>query len=349
MAIELLVVYAQVLEGAFAPFVANIMENIALPGLAFYLHDPVRHMSARLVPQLLNSYKKAYGATSNELSGLWTATVEKVIEVLSPEPAIETLAEMYQCFYESVEVVGKNCLSTDQMGAVIEAVQGTIDDYKTRVEERSRVLAASTPEDLEDTAEEMEIEVEEDQTLLADMNKAFHAIFKNHGSAFLPLWEKLMTTYQSFLTSPDATQKQWALCIMDDVLEYCGGDSVRYANVISQPLIEGCQSESAAIRQAAAYGIGVAAHRGGAPWAQFLGSSLPVLFQATQVPDARNEDNVYATENACAAIAKVLHFNAGSVGDVQAVISQWLNTLPVTNDEEAAPYAYAYLSELIDQ
>lgn len=349
MAIELLVVYAQVLEGAFAPFVANIMENIALPGLAFYLHDPVRHMSARLVPQLLNSYKKAYGPTSNELSGLWTATVEKVIEVLSPEPAIETLAEMYQCFYESVEVVGKNCLTIDQMGAVIDAVQGTIDDYKTRVEERSRVLAAATPEDLEDTAEEMEIEVEEDQTLLADMNKAFHAIFKNHGSAFLPLWEKLMTTYQSFLTSQDATQKQWALCIMDDVLEYCGGDSVRYANVISQPLIEGCQSESAAIRQAAAYGIGVAAHRGGAPWSQFLGSSLPVLFQATQVPEARNEDNVYATENACAAIAKVLHFNAGSVGDVQAVIGQWLNTLPVTNDEEAAPYAYAYLSELIDQ
>lgn len=349
MAIELLVVYAQVLEGAFAPFVANIMENIALPGLAFYLHDPVRHMSAGLVPQLLNSYKKAYGPTSNELSGLWTATVEKVIEVLSPEPAIETLAEMYQCFYESVEVVGKNCLTIDQMGAVIDAVQGTIDDYKTRVEERSRVLAAATPEDLEDTAEEMEIEVEEDQTLLADMNKAFHAIFKNHGSAFLPLWEKLMTTYQSFLTSQDATQKQWALCIMDDVLEYCGGDSVRYANVISQPLIEGCQSESAAIRQAAAYGIGVAAHRGGAPWSQFLGSSLPVLFQATQVPEARNEDNVYATENACAAIAKVLHFNAGSVGDMQAVIGQWLNTLPVTNDEEAAPYAYAYLSELIDQ
>jgi hypothetical protein len=34
---------------------------------------------------------------------------------------------------------------------------------------------------------------------------------------------------------------------------------------------------------------------------------------------------------------------------VQNVITQWVETLPVTNDEEAAPYAYAYLAELIDK
>jgi hypothetical protein len=73
------------------------------------------------------------------------------------------------------------------------------------------------------------------------------------------------------------------------------------------------------------------------------------LFRATQIPDARNEDNVYATENACAAIAKILHFNSSAIQDVQTVITQWIDTLPVTNDEEAAPYAYAYLAQLIDQ
>ena len=67
------------------------------------------------------------------------------------------------------------------------------------------------------------------------------------------------------------------------------------------------------------------------------------------MPDARNEDNVYATENACAAIAKILHYNATNVADPQTVVTQWIETLPVTNDEEAAPYAYAYLAKLIDQ
>lgn len=349
MAIELLVVYAQVLEGAFAPYVAEIMEKVALPGLAFFFHDPVRYISAKLVPQLLSSYKKSYGAQSNELAGLWTATVDKLLEVLTAEPAIDTLAEMYQCFYESVEVVGKGCLGKDQLSRFIDSVHSAIEDYKDRVAQREEDKEGATAEDAEDDAEELLIAIEDDQTLLSDMNKAFHSIFKNHGTDFLPAWERLMPTYEGFLSSADPTQRQWGLCIMDDVLEYCGEQSVRYANYISQPLINGCQDPSPAIRQAAAYGIGVAAHRGGAPWAQFLGGSVPFLFQVTQVPDARNEDNVYATENACAAIAKILHYNSSTVGDVQGVLTQWVETLPVTNDEEAAPYAYAYLAELIDQ
>lgn len=347
MAIELLVVYAQVLEGDFAPYVANIMEKVALPGLAFFFHDPVRYISAKLVPQLLSSYKKAYGSPSNELAGLWAASVDKILEVLSAEPAIDTLAEMYQCFYESIEVLGKDCLTADHMARFIDAVHSTLEDYKDRVAQRAADKEGATADDVEDEAEDTLLAIEDDQTLLSDMNKAFHSVFKSHGAAFLPAWEKLMPTYEGFLKSSDPTQRQWGLCIMDDVLEYCGAESQRYANYITQPLIEGCQDPSPAIRQAAAYGIGVAAHRGGAPWSQFLSGSVPFLFQVTQVPEARNEDNVYATENACAAIAKILHFNANSLGDSEPVIHEWVKTLPVLNDEEAAPYAYAYLAELI--
>ncbi|KAH7350072.1 importin subunit beta-3 [Plectosphaerella cucumerina] len=349
MAIELLVVYAQVLEGSFSPYVAEIMEKIALPGLSFFFHDPVRFVSAKLVPQLLSSYKKAYGPQSNELAGLWNASVGKLLEVLSAEPAIDTLAEMYQCFYESVEVVGKNSLTAEHMNGFIDGALSTLEDYKDRVAKRQDATEEANGEDAEDDMEETLIAIEDDQTLLSDMNKAFHSIFKNHGAAFLPAWERLMTTYQLFLQSKDDTQRQWGLCIMDDVLEYCGPESIRYAATISQPLVEGCRSESPAIRQAAAYGIGVAAHRGGAPWGQFVSGALPYLFQVTQIPDARNDDNVYATENACAAIAKILHFNAGQVQDAQAIVPQWLETLPVAYDEEAAPYAYAYLAELVEQ
>jgi HEAT repeat protein len=349
MAIELLVVYAQVLEGAFAPYVAEIMEKIALPGLAFFFHDPVRFVSAKLVPQLLSSYKKAYGSPSNELNGLWNGTVDKLLEVLTAEPAIDTLAEMYQCFYESVDVLGKDCLTPQHMQRFIDSVTSALEDYKDRVAQRAEDKEGTTADDAEDEAEELMMAIEDDQTLLSDMNKAFHVVFKYHGASFLPSWERLITTYEGFLASQDPTQRQWGLCIMDDVLEYCGPESIHYANYITQPLVMGCQDSSPAIRQAAAYGIGVAAHRGGAPWSQFLGGTVPYLFQATQLPDARSEDNVYATENACAAIAKILHYNSSAVQDVQTVTAQWVETLPVVNDEEAAPYAYLYLAELIDK
>ncbi|KAK0610440.1 armadillo-type protein [Bombardia bombarda] len=347
MAIELLVVYAQVLEGDFAPYVAEIMESIALPGLAFFFHDPVRFVSAKLVPQLLSSYKKHYGVESNELNGLWNATVDKLLEVLTAEPAIDTLAEMYQCFYESVEVIGRRCLSEAHMDRFIDAVSSTLTDYKERVSQREEDNEGVTAEDAEDDQEELLMAIEDDQTLLSDMNKAFHCIFKYHESSFLRAWQRLIMTYDGFLKSSDPTQRQWGLCIMDDVLEYCGNDSVGFANYISEPLLNGCKDPSPAIRQAAAYGIGVAAHRGGSAWAAFLGRALENLFAIMQVPDARNEENIYATENACAAIAKILHYNASAIQPVDQIIAQWIEYLPVTNDEEAAPYAYLYLTELI--
>jgi hypothetical protein len=347
MAIELLVVYAQVLEGDFAPYVPEVMQNIAVPGLAFFFHDPVRVVSAKLVPQLLNSYKKAYGNPSNELTGLWNATLEKILEVLTAEPAIDTLAEMYQSFYESVEVMGKNCLSAQQMEAFITAAQSALEDYKDRVKQRAED-ADGDKEDGEEESEDVLFAIEDDQTLLSEMNKSFHCIFKNHGVNFLPAWSKLSSTYEQFLKSADPTQRQWGICIMDDVLEFCGERSWEYNGFIIDPLAIGCRDPAPANRQAAAYGIGVAAHHGGANWAGFLGAAVDLLFEVCAVPDPRNDDNVFATENASAAIAKILHYNASQVRDVQAVTERWIDTLPVINDEEAAPYAYAYLAQLID-
>jgi len=349
MAIELLVVYAQVLEGAFAPYVPEVMEKIALPGLAFFFHDPVRVVSAKCVPQLLNSYKKAFGNPSNQLSGLWNGTIVKLLEVLSAEPAVDTLAEMYQCFYESVEVMGKDCLTPQHMETFIDSAFSALEDYKDRVAARAEERLEGQQEEGEEESEDMMFAIEDDQTLLSDMNKAYHCIFKNHGVAFLKAWERLHATYEQFLKSQDPTQRQWGLCIMDDVLEFCGDQSWNYKDYIIEPLVAGCRDSAPANRQAAAYGIGVAAHKGGPQWSEFLAPAVDLLFQVTQFPNARGDDDVYATENACAAIAKVLHFNPSSLPNQQQIIVQWIDTLPVVNDEEAAPYAYLYLAQLIEQ
>ncbi len=347
MAIELIVIYAQQLEEAFEPYVLEIMDKVALPGLAFFFHDPVRIASAKSVPMLLNSYKKAHGERSASVAKLWELAVDKILEVLSAEPAIDTLAEMYQCFYESVEVLGKDCLSPTHMAAFIESAKSTIEDYQVRVKKRAE--DNQDIEDGEEESEEMLFAIEDDQTLLSDMNKAFHTIFKNQETSFLPAWQRLIPFYQEFATSSDSTQRQWALCIYDDVLEFCGDQSWSYQNHIRQPLIDGMQDTVPANRQAACYGVGIAAQKGGAPWSDFVAQSLQVLFSICQTPYAREDDHIYATENACASISKILQANASKVPNIQEVISLWISTLPVVNDEEAAPYAYMFLAGLIDQ
>lgn len=347
MAIELIVIYSQILEGAFDPYVMEIMENVSLPGLAFFFHDPTRVASAKSVPVLLNSVKKAHGERSPMLQKIWEETIDKVLEVLSAEPAIDTLAEMYQCFYESVEVVGKNCLTQAHMAAFIESARSTLEDYQTRVKQRAEEWQEI--EEGEEESEETLFAIEDDQTLLSDMNKAFHTIFKNQETSFLPSWSRLMPFYDAFITSTDSTQRQWALCIMDDVLEFCGHQSWSYQDHIRRPLIDGMRDPVPANRQAACYGVGIAAQKGGAPWSTFVAESLPLLFAVCQLPEAREDDHVFATENACASIAKILQANSSKVNNIQEVVQHWLSTLPVVNDEEAAPYAYMFLAQLIDQ
>lgn len=348
MAAELLVVYAKVLEGDFAPYAADIMEKVVMPGLVFVFHDPVRAISAKLVPQLLNCCKKAWGLQDPRMAQLWAVTVKQLLDVLKSEKIIDTLAEFYQSFYESVEVLGRNCLAPEHMTLFVEGVNVVLLEYKQRVLERAEDQEGEA-EDAEDEAEEVQLAIEDDQTLLSDMNKAFNSIFKNHGTSFLGPWERLMPLYKEFLSSGDQMQRQWGLCIMDDVFEYCGPVSIQYAPYVTQPLVLGCSDESAPIRQAAAYGIGEAARCGGEAWAPFVAGTVPILFQMTQVPNAREEENVYATENACVAIAKILRFNQSHLPDMVSTAGQWLETLPVTNDEDGAPFAYAYLAQLITQ
>ncbi|KAI4132426.1 MAG: hypothetical protein LQ347_002595 [Umbilicaria vellea] len=347
MAIELIAIYAQQLEVAFEPYVLEIMEKVALPGLAFFFHDPVRVASAKCVPMLLNSYKKAHGERSPPMAKLWELAIDKVLEVLSAEPAIDTLAEMYQCFYESVEVLGKDCLTATHMAAFIESAKSTLEDYQIRV--KRRIEEHQETEDGEEESEETLFAIEDDQTLLSEMNKAFHTIFKNQGTSFLPSWSRLLPFYDRFITNQDSTQRQWALCIMDDVLEFCGEQSWNFHTHIAQPLADGMHDPVPANRQAACYGVGIAAQKGGAPWSDFVAESLPTLFGVCQLPNAREDDHIFATENACASIAKILQNNGSKVPNLQEVVAHWINTLPVVNDEEAAPYVYMFLAQLIEQ
>lgn len=346
-AIELITIYAQILQAAFEPYVLETMEKIAVPGLAFFFHDPVRVSSAKLIPQLLNSFKKAHGVQSPGFAEIWNKVAEKIIEVLSAEPTVDTLAEMYQCFYESVEVAGKNSLTQQHMQAFIESAKSTLHDYQSRV--KVHLDEKADAEDGDDENLDLEYAIEDDQNLLSEMNKAFHTIFKNQGISFLPSWQQLLPFYDAFITSHDSTQRQWALCVMDDVLEFCGPESWNYKDHIMQPLAAGLQDNNAANRQAAAYGVGVAAQRGGPAWSDFVAASIPSLFQVTQHPHSRTEEHIFATENASASIAKVLHYNSHKVQNAQEIVANWVNTLPIINDEEAAPYAYSFIAQLIDQ
>jgi len=57
--------------------------------------------------------------------------------------------------------------------------------------------------------------------------------------------------------------RQWGLCIFDDIIEHCSPSSFKYAEYFLRPMLQSICDNSPEVRQAAAYGVGVMAQFGG--------------------------------------------------------------------------------------
>lgn len=63
--------------------------------------------------------------------------------------------------------------------------------------------------------------------------------------------------------------RQWGLCIFDDIVEHCSPASFKYAEYFLRPMLESVCDSSPEVRQAAAYGVGVMAQFGGDSYRPF--------------------------------------------------------------------------------
>lgn len=343
-AIELLSIYAAELGAGFEPYVIEILTDIVMPSLSFYFHDGVRFAAAQAIPHLLSSIKSSPTAGPAKLAEVWRIVVNRLLETLSSEPFVELLTCLYTSFYQSIETVGITCLTQEDMQKFVTSLNSNLGDFLVRVKQRS----GQDDEFDEFEGDEKDEDVLTDEDLVSEINKAIHAVFHAQRSSFLPTFEKLIPLLSEFSSRLEVECREFALCVYDDLIEFCGSDSWRYKDIFMQPLARALADPDSTLRQASAYGVGVAAQFGGEPFASSVASVIPTLFQVISVPDARSEENVHATENASAAIAKILRFNQSQVANVDQVIDAWITTLPIVNDEEAASYAYSFVVDLIE-
>ncbi|CAG8482986.1 1549_t:CDS:10, partial [Ambispora gerdemannii] len=342
-AVEMLICYARELGAAFQPYVDNVLE-IVLPLLKFYFHDGVRHAAAATIPHLLSSAKKG-GATQEYLMNMWHRIAEKVIEVISTEADTTFLWQLYVTFYESLETAGDNSLTPNELENFTKATESQLQDYYSRLKQREQARQ-SGDYDAEDEDSILEEEATE-EGVLGELSKALHVILKTHRNAYLLYFDKLIPIVTTFLAHSNSAARQWALCVIDDVVEFTGPASWNYKDHFLEKMIASLLDPASDVRQAAAYGVGVCAQFGGENYAEATAASLSSLFQIINSSDSRSEENVYATENAISAITKILKFNSSKF-DVNSVIPSWFAALPILYDEEEAPLTYAYLLDLIE-
>ncbi|KAJ2344876.1 importin subunit beta-3 [Coemansia sp. RSA 2618] len=343
-AVELIGTYARDLGAGFVPYAAETLETL-VPLFKFYFHEGVRSATAAAVPHVL-----AAVALSGDVAALrqaWAQICDRYTSVLASEEDDTYTLQLFGSFAEALAAVGASSMTPAQLDALAAACIAQMSKYYKRMKDREAARAA---EELDEDDEEQLAEEELLEGLAVDeVAKALHAVFKTHGTAFAPAFQGVVPVAVKYLHERDPAARQWAICVFDDLVEFTGPASSQYAGDFLEPIAQALRDQSAPdLRQAAAYGVGVMAQFGGSAYADFVvNAALPLLLEMLARADAREEDNVYATENAVSAVAKILRFFGANLTDAHMLLQTWFRALPVTNDADEVPSVYEYLVQLM--
>ena len=184
-------------------------------------------------------------------------------------------------------------------------------------------------------------------TLVAEIAECMGACAKTFGAHFLPGYAQELHTYtQRLMGSRRAHERKIGTCIVDDVLEFCGPQFVPVMLGMMAIYLAGIQDQSAEVRQAVVYGLGVCAARMQQELDQLVPEILTRLNAMITAAEARADENVFATENAIAAFGKLILHHSNAM-DVNVMLRTWLNYLPVKEDTEESLITYGMLCQFL--
>ena len=363
-ACQLLYQYITDLGLSFLPYIEQTAA-VLLPLMRFEYMEDVRRASMLAMPRLLKILTAALrerkagggaggGGAPPSAEALATVTaadmapaqalfeqiVEKLLECLTAERDKETHATAGDALATCFKVSKEHCdlAPNGPMGAssesVVKIVEILRDVMVSIVEERQRVLAeAQEDEDFDEEAfNQLAGDLEWEDELLTSIIDANGWLLKLHKENFLPVLQKLLLEPIAAMLGHGLHQFRCAaVCVVDDIIEFIGEAGWPLLPQLLPALVEACQDEeSEGVRQAAAYGIGIAARSAGPSFGPFVLPALQALGAMVTMDGAREEDNARSTDNAVQAIGLICKHRADTPGiDVNVVWPQVRSCLPL--------------------
>uniref|UniRef100_A0A8C0FWW4 Importin 5 n=1 Tax=Bubo bubo TaxID=30461 RepID=A0A8C0FWW4_BUBBB len=341
-ACQMLVCYAKELKEGFVEYTEQVVK-LMVPLLKFYFHDDILLTNSTSMPLLLEC---ARVRGPEYLTQMWHFMCDALIKAIGTEPDSDVLSEIMHSFAKCIEVMGDGCLNNEHFEELGGILKGKLEEHFKNQELRQ---VKRQDEDYDEQVEEsLQDEDDSDVYILTKVSDILHSIFSSYKEKVLPWFERLLPLIVNLICPhrpwPD---RQWGLCIFDDIVEHCSPSSFKYAEYFLRPMLQSICDNSPEVRQAAAYGVGVMAQFGGDSYRPFCTEALPLLVRVIQSPDAKTKENVNATENCISAVGKIMKFKPDCV-NVEEVLPHWLSWLPLHEDKEEAVHTFNYLCDLIE-
>ncbi|XP_077153239.1 importin-5 [Ranitomeya variabilis] len=341
-ACQMLVCYAKELKEGFVEYTEQVVK-LMVPLLKFYFHDGVRVAAAESMPLLLEC---ARVRGPEYLTQMWHFMCDALIKGIGTEPDSDVLSEIMHSFAKCIEVMGDGCLNNEHFEELGGILKSKLEEHFKNQELRQ---VKRQDEDYDEQVEEsLQDEDDNDVYILTKVADILHSIFSSYKEKVLPWFEQLLPLIVNLICPhrpwPD---RQWGLCIFDDIIEHCSPTSFQYAEYFLRPLLQSICDNSPEVRQAAAYGVGVMAQFGGDNYRPFCTEAVPLLVGVIQAPDSKTKENINATENCISAVGKIMKYRPDCV-NVDEVLPHWLSWLPLHEDKEEAVHTFNFLCDLLE-
>ena len=348
----------------------NFIEAItkAVVPLIVYRYAPaIRNVASLMMPKLIHAAcvalrKNLIPASSNLVGSLLEFMLPNLLIQLEKETnmdvlngTVEGLKELLRTLHESggQDDAGayKKPVYTLPLNVTLKVTEAVCSAAKLSAARRMEAMKEAAEKGYEaEDYEQLEEELENEEELMTNLVDACGYMLKTHKENFLPAFDAFVgVTFAPLLqVNMPATLRHNAMCVFDDVIEHCGTGAHKYLDMMLGAAMQYAKDPVAWMRQAAVYGIRIAAENAQAQFSPKASAALNVLAAVVTAPDSRNDDNCNATENAIAAIGAICKFHANAPGvNVPDALSMWISALPLVEDEECAQLAAVHLCEFL--
>ncbi|KAI8849944.1 armadillo-type protein [Chytridium lagenaria] len=343
--VEMLACYARDLKKDFLPWVEKSLE-LCIGLLKFYFHEGVRHAAVSTIPLLLGAMQD--GNVNPEIVlAAWSRVTSGLFELLQSESEPDFPASIYSAFADCVDELSVEYLPEPLLELFTKSVLSQLEHYHGRIGDRTVHRGDADFDEEEELA--LQTEEESDESLLLQMSRAVSEVFKKKKVAFLPYFELLLTSLDAMAGFPLESARHFAVCVYGDLIHHAGPSAWSYHPHFVNVLAKGLADTHESIQQASAFAVGLAAQEGGPDFHPMCAQAIPFLFNIVNNDPTRNPDKVLATENAVAAVSRILR-GVGDKGlfDFNATLAGWVNAMPILNDQEEVGHTYDYLLSLIE-
>ncbi|KAK8814097.1 hypothetical protein WA158_007959 [Blastocystis sp. Blastoise] len=239
-------------------------------------------------------------------------------------------------------------LSDSDLERILTAIKNAL--YNS-IQRRSQRLEGLENEPFDEEEEEDNNQAENAENVYhLYLSECIGGLFRCYGSRFLPIFDRLyykevLEFTQEWRSNGD---KKFGLFVIDDIIEHCGSAAYSYYPQFLPILFTDLKHPDPALRQGAAYGIGILAKYGGETFESVAESCILAINDFLGSNDVDNPDYYIASDNAVSAFGKILYYHP-SLPNMPILFNCWLSCLPLHKDIDESDFCISILCERFEK